>query len=172
MLDAADVTVTASAVDVGGGSSRLVDALLARGHDDVTVLDISETALGLARGRLGAAADRVLWIVGDLDRWTPDRHYDVWHDRAVLHFLTEPVRQSHYLAALTDATTTGSVAVFGCFAPDGPAQCSGLPVVRRSAAPLAEFLGSDWQPVAEEPERHRTPSGGTQSFTWAAFRRR
>jgi hypothetical protein len=97
--------------------------------------------------------------------------FDVWHDRAVLHFLTVAADQDRYRDNLIGAAHPGSVAVFGCFAPDGPTHCSGLPVVRRDSAGLAEFLGADWTMVAEDRESHTTPGGDVQQFTWAAFMR-
>jgi hypothetical protein len=171
MLDAAGVTPRDSVVDVGGGASPLVDALLDRGHRDLTVLDISDIALRVARRRLGEAERGVEWIVTDLLSWSPPRTYGVWHDRAVFHFVTAEADQRRYLAALQAATQTGSAAIFGCFAPDGPDSCSGLPVARHSADDLAAILGNDWTLVATEREHHHTPAGATQPFTWAAFRR-
>jgi trans-aconitate methyltransferase len=171
MLDVAGVTTSTNLVDVGGGTSRLVDELLARGHLDLTVLDISGTALRVARDRLGAAAGRVRWIISDIGAWLPSRRYGAWHDRAVLQFLTTEGDQARYLDTLHAATEPGSVAVIGCFAPDGPTHCSGLPVVRRSAADLSGLLGPEWGMVAEDREQHPTPSGATQWFTWAAFTR-
>jgi hypothetical protein len=114
----------------------------------------------------------VEWVVTDLLSWSPPRTYAVWHDRAVFHFVTAEVDQQRYLATLQSATATGSGAIFGCFAPDGPDSCSGLPVTRHSADDLAAALGNDWDLVATEREDHQTPAGGTQPFTWTAFRRR
>jgi hypothetical protein len=172
MLDAAGVASRSAVIDVGGGASRLADALLARGQEDVTVLDISGAALLVARERLGPDADRVRWITGNVVNWSPDRRYDAWHDRAVLHFLTDADSLVRYLAVLEAATRLGAAAVFGCFAPDGPASCSGLPVARRSAADLAALLGPAWAIVSADRESHPTPEGGVQPFTWAAFTRR
>jgi SAM-dependent methyltransferase len=172
MLDAAGVTADNSVIDVGGGASPLIDALLSRGHRDLTVLDISATALRVARQRLQEAQRSVEWIVTDLLSWSPPRTYVVWHDRAVFHFATTDVDRRRYLTALQAATHSGSAAIFGCFAPDGPDSCSGLPVTRHSADDLAATLGNDWTLVATEREHHQTPAGGTQPFTWAAFRRR
>lgn len=172
MIDAVGVDTTASVVDVGGGTSRLVDTLLARGHADLTVVDVSAAALRIAQQRLGADADKVRWVHTDIRNFAPGRVFDLWHDRAVLHFLTAAVDQSRYRDVLEAASRPGTVAVFGCFAPDGPTHCSGLPVVRRDAADLAEFLGVNWSTVTTERELHVTPSGATQPFTWAAFTRR
>ncbi|SDD80386.1 Methyltransferase domain-containing protein [Actinokineospora iranica] len=171
MFERCAVVPADSVVDVGAGASTLVDALLARGHSDVTVLDISAAGLDTARRRLGPAADRVNWLVRDLLAWRPERTYRVWHDRAVFHFLTTDEARGQYLRVLRAATAPGSVAVFATFAPDGPERCSGLPVARYSAAGLAAVLDAHWLPVADGRERHRTPFGAVQPFTWAAFRR-
>ena len=169
MIDAAGVEATASVVDVGGGTSRLVDSLLVRGHTDLTVVDVSAAALRITQQRLGAAADTVRWVHADIREFAPGRVFDVWHDRAVLHFLTTEDDQHRYREVVDAASRPGTVAVFGCFAPDGPTHCSGLPVVRRDAADLAEFLGDDWARVTTERELHATPGGAVQPFTWAAF---
>ncbi len=171
MLDSAGVAIADSVIDVGGGASHLVDALLARGHPDVTVVDVSARAMEVAQRRLGAAAERVHWIVADLLTWQPARAYRVWHDRALLHFLTAGEARRRYLDVLTAATSSGAVAVLATFAPDGPQQCSGLPVTRYDAAELAALLGQRWQLVASEREEHVTPAGAVQPFTWATLRR-
>ena len=171
MFDACGVTSADSVIDVGGGASTLVDALLARGFAELTVLDVSAAGLRAAQARLGSKADRVCWIEADLLRWYPERRYQVWHDRAVLHFLTaEPDRQ-RYLNTLGAATVPGALAVFATFAADGPQQCSGLPVARYSAEDLAQLLGEEWATVADDREDHVTPAGVVQPFVWAGFRR-
>lgn len=172
MIDAAGVDSTAGVVDIGGGTSRLVDHLLARGHDDLTVVDVSAAALRIAQDRLGDDAAKVRWVHTDIREFSPGRVFDVWHDRAVLHFLTEDVDQRRYRDILDAASRPGTVAVFGCFAPDGPTHCSGLPVMRRDPDDLADFLGAEWSMVARDRERHTTPSGAVQPFTWATFVRR
>ena len=171
MLDTSGITAADGLIDVGGGASRLVDALLARGHIDLTVLDISAAGLHAAQQRLGAAAERVRWVVVDLLTWQPARTYRVWHDRAVFHFLTTEPSRRRYLQVLDTATAADSVAVLATFAPGGPQQCSGLPVARYSARELADLLGEHWLPIENDHEAHVTPAGGVQPFTWAAFRR-
>jgi hypothetical protein len=171
MFDTAGVTNSDSVIDVGGGASVLVDVLISRGFRDVTVLDISANGLDTAKARLRADASRVSWVVTDLLSWRPDRSYRIWHDRAVFHFLTTVEARTKYADTLRNAIDTGSVAVFGCFALDGPESCSGLPVARYDAAGLAEELGPEWTPIAQEREEHCTPGGGTQPFTWVSFRR-
>jgi SAM-dependent methyltransferase len=171
MLDAAGVTAADSVIDVGGGASPLAGTLLARGFRDVTVLDVSAAAIEHARRRLGPQASQVHWLTADIRAWRPPRRFAAWHDRAVFHFLTaEPDRQG-YRRALTAGTAPGAVAVVGCFAPDGPQQCSGLPVARYGPGDLADELRPDWVLVAEDREEHATPAGLTQPFTWAALRR-
>jgi SAM-dependent methyltransferase len=115
-------------IDVGGGSSRLTAALLDAGHSDITVLDLSEAALDLARGRLGPRADMVTWLAADLLTWQPTRQYAIWHDRAVLHFFTDPADRSRYVDNLRAALMSGGHAIIATFAPGGPEHCSGLPV--------------------------------------------
>lgn len=171
MLDAAGVTAADSVIDVGGGASPLAGALLLRGFQDVTVLDVSAAAIEHARRRLGPRAGQVHWLTADIRAWRPVRCFAAWHDRAVFHFLTtEPDRQG-YRRALEAATAPGAVAVVGCFAPGGPLQCSGLPVARYAPGDLAAELGPDWALVAEDREEHITPNGLTQPFTWIAMRR-
>jgi hypothetical protein len=169
LFDALGITSAAAVVDVGAGASRLVDALLDRGFDDLTVLDISEQALTVARDRLGTKADDVEWLVSDLLAWRPEREYDVWHDRAVLHFLVDPDERSRYRVTLEAAIVVGGHVIVGAFAPDGPEQCSGLPVVRYDDRGLGETLGPDFELVHTRRHEHRTPSGAVQPFTWAGF---
>ena len=172
LLDATGVRPTDSVVDVGGGASTLVDALLERGHHDLTVLDISAEGMRTAQQRLGANASQVNWLDADLLTWTPNRTWHVWHDRAVLHFFATDADQQHYLHALDRGTMRGSVAVLATFAPDGPQQCSGLPVARYDVEQLTALLGPTWDLLTKTREEHITPTGATQPFTWAAFRRR
>ena len=170
MLDAAGVSPLDSLIDVGGGSSPLADALLSRAFKDITVLDISVTGMQYARRRLGDRASQVRWLVADVLTWQPERRYQVWHDRAVFHFLTGGEARQQYMHTLHAATTAVAVAVFGCFAPDGPRYCSGLPVARYSPDDLGGELGAQWMLIAQAREQHMTPAGVTQPLTWAAFR--
>lgn len=161
----------ASVIDVGGGSSPLVDALLARGHRDLAVLDLADNGLAISRQRLGAAAEDVEWIVANLLDWHPSRRYDVWHDRAVLHFLTEEDDRASYLETLRSAVELGGHVVIGVFAEDGPEKCSGLAVRRHAPEDLESFLGPDFDAVSSEREMHGTPGGNQQSFNWLTARR-
>ncbi len=134
-------TPASAIIDIGGGASRLVDNLIDRGFDDVTVLDLSEAALEAAKARLGTRADQVHWIVADATIWEPQKAYDIWHDRAAFHFLTEEGDRAAYLARLERAVKVGGYAIIATFALDGPERCSGLPVVRYDPASLGQTLG-------------------------------
>jgi SAM-dependent methyltransferase len=158
-------------LDVGGGGSSLAARLLARGFSDITVLDVSSRALELAREDLGAEAARVHWIARDLLRWSPQRRYDLWHDRAVLHFLVEGAERERYLETLRSATRGGAKVVIGTFAADGPARCSGLPVARYDVDGLASAVGDAFVTRTTRRQEHRTPGGSVQPFTWVAFER-
>jgi len=161
----------ASIVDIGGGASRLVDDLTAKGYTDISVLDVSETALSKAKTRLGTRAPGVSWLVADITEWKPPRSYQVWHDRAVFHFLTDPGQQDAYLAALRAGTHAGSAIIMATFALDGPEKCSGLPVQRYSPPLLAERLGSTFKLVDQAAETHKTPGGAEQRFQYSVLRR-
>jgi trans-aconitate methyltransferase len=171
MLDDCGVGPEHSVVDVGGGSSRLIDHLLRRGHTDLTVVDVSSEALDRAAARVpDAVRARVRWEHTDLLSWHPDRQFDVWHDRAALHFLTRPGDQEAYAELVRTHLGPRGLLVVATFAPDGPKQCSGLDVRRYDAASLARLFGNRLTPVMERREEHRTPWGAVQPFTWAAFR--
>lgn len=158
-------------IDVGGGSSPLAAELLRAGHSDVSVLDLSGAAISLAQRRLGDQADRVRWITADLLAWQPERRYAVWHDRAVLHFFTDPADRARYAETLVDALAPGSCAIIATFAPDGPTRCSGLPVQRYCAEDILTLLGPHFSVVSVHTETHHTPSGRRQPFTWVTARR-
>jgi ubiquinone/menaquinone biosynthesis C-methylase UbiE len=151
-------------VDVGGGASRLVDALLERGLGPVTVLDLAAGALEKARARLGGRASAVTWVVGDVLTWEPDGSFDVWHDRAVFHFMVSREDREVYRAVLRRALRAGGQAVVGTFAPDGPERCSGLPVARYDPESLAAELGPVFRLVETLREEHVTPAGKVQAF--------
>ena len=160
-----------SIIDVGGGASRLVDELLKEGFD-VAVLDLSAAALEVARSRLGAAGEKARWIVADATKWAPDRQYDLWHDRAAFHFLTDPGDRAAYVARLATAVKTGGHAMIATFAPDGPEKCSGLPVVRHDAESLGGALGERFVLIETRRGDHPTPSGAHQAFQFSLFRKR
>jgi 2-polyprenyl-3-methyl-5-hydroxy-6-metoxy-1,4-benzoquinol methylase len=170
LVELARPTSETAIVDIGGGASRLVDSLVARGFNDVTVLDLSEAALNAARRRLGGH-DKVQWIVVDITKWRPTRTYDIWHDRAAFHFLTEPTDRATYVEHLKEAIKPGGHVIIGTFAIDGPERCSGLPVSRYDAASLATELGAEFTLVDARRHEHITPWATTQRFQFCTFRR-
>jgi trans-aconitate methyltransferase len=169
LIDHLQVPKTAPVIDVGGGASTLVDELLARGYVDLTVLDISSTALEIARHRVGEAAP-VRWLCDDIMSWQPEFPYTLWHDRAVFHFLIDPAEQARYLTTMRQALGPAASLVIATFAADGPEHCSGLPVARYDAGDLERLLDG-FTVVASRREEHITPGGAVQPFTWIAARR-
>jgi trans-aconitate methyltransferase len=162
----------AAIIDIGGGASRLADALLERGFRRVTVLDISAAALDLAALRLGRRASEVQWIVDDVTAWEPAQRFDIWHDRGAFHFLIEPADRAAYIARLKQALVPGGYAIIASFATDGPETCSGLPVHRYDAAGLAKELGEEFILLDSRPHDHATPKNARQRFQFSMFRRR
>jgi SAM-dependent methyltransferase len=158
---------TTSVIDIGGGASLLADRLVSAGFVDVSVLDISDTALQIGRARLGDAAP-VTWLCEDLFLWRPTRRYGLWHDRAVFHFLTDRNDRDLYLRLLGTTIEPDGAVVIGTFAADGPERCSGLPVARYSPEALTELLSAGFRVAATGRELHSTPGGVVQPFTWIA----
>ncbi|WP_035710192.1 class I SAM-dependent methyltransferase [Bradyrhizobium genomosp. I (2014)] len=171
MIRAASPNHDAAIIDIGGGASRLVDALLQDGYRDVSVLDLSVNALEVAKKRIGAGASMVDWIVADATSWRPAKSYDVWHDRAAFHFLTDPRDRAAYVERLRSAVASGGQVIIGTFAPDGPEKCSGLPVQRHDSASLAAELGPEFELMETRRETHHTPWNSTQAFQFSRFRR-
>jgi trans-aconitate methyltransferase len=136
----------------------------------VTVLDIAAPALAAAQARLGKKAADVTWEVADITAWLPQRRYDIWHDRAVFHFLITAEQRAAYLRALGQGLAADGLAIIATFAPDGPEKCSGLPVERYDAEKLARTLGPGFRLEASWREEHRTPWGSVQAFTWCVLR--
>jgi SAM-dependent methyltransferase len=164
--------IHAPVLDVGGGSSRLVDALLDRGFTQPFVLDISAAALEKSKRRLASRAPLVRWIVADITSWEPDRQYGAWHDRAVFHFLTTEEQRLAYRSALERAVVSGGTVVIGTFALDGPERCSGLPVQRYSPESLAAELGPAFACSAVRRIDHATRAGKGQRFQFSRFDRK
>jgi SAM-dependent methyltransferase len=171
LIDALGVGKDAAVIDVGAGTSVLVDHLLERGFVDLSVLDVSRAALDQARRRVGDAAP-VEWLCQDLLEWQPECRFDLWHDRALFHFFVTPAARRAYLRTLHAALKTDGSVVLATFAPDGPEFCSGLPVARYSAGKLAQQIGADFEPIQTRREEHLTPTGVMQPYTWIAGRTR
>ena len=160
-----------SIIDVGGGASRLVDALLENGYRTISILDLSEKALSVARARLGPRASEVRWIEADVTRWEPEQKYDLWHDRAAFHFLIDPNDSRAYVERLMQGTSAGAQVIIGTFALDGPERCSGLPVARHDANSLKQALGKAFELEETRPYEHKTPWGSIQRFQFSRFRK-
>ncbi|MBZ5538645.1 MAG: class I SAM-dependent methyltransferase [Acidobacteriia bacterium] len=158
-------------VDVGGGASTLVDELLDRGFERLTVVDLAESSLNIARARLGPRADRVRWLQADARALHLSSPADLWHDRAVFHFLIEPADQEGYLSSLREAVGPGGHVIIATFGPQGPQECSGLRVERYDAGKLSQRLGSEFRLLRSLESLHITPWGSTQQFTYCLFRR-
>jgi trans-aconitate methyltransferase len=171
MIRAAAPDRSAAIIDIGGGASRLADVLLDDGYRNLAVLDLSANALDAAKRRIGPAASAVDWIVADATTWRPARTYDVWHDRAAFHFLTNPRDRAAYVERLRTAVAPGGHVIIATFAPDGPEKCSGLPVQRHDSASLSRELGTDFELVETRAETHHTPWHSTQAFQFSRFRK-
>lgn len=162
----------AAIIDVGGGASTLVDDLLASGYTDLTMLDLSAAALAAARSRLGAMTSKVRWIEADITRaQLPANRYDIWHDRAVFHFLTAAEERAAYVQAVFRAVKPGGHVIVATFAEDGPDKCSGLPVMRYRADQLHDQFGEAFALLRHRKEAHHTPSGTVQQFVYCYCRR-
>lgn len=154
-------------IDVGGGTSVLVDDLLDAGYRNLTVLDLAESALAASRERLGARAASVQWIAADITRADlPAAHFDVWHDRAVFHFLTDPDDRARYVEQVLKSVKPGGYVIVAAFGPGGPVQCSGLDVVRYSPDALHAEFGVPFRLLRHETEIHHTPAGQEQEFVY------
>lgn len=165
------LTPGARVVDVGAGASVLADALIEAGAD-VTLVDISANALAITRERLDARGLDATFVVADVTDWTPTDPYDLWHDRATLHFLVDDAGAHRYVDTATRAVRPGGVAIINTFGPDGPTECSGLPTRRRSTAELTALFAADFDEIDSSLSTHRTPTGATQEFATVTLRRR
>jgi 2-polyprenyl-3-methyl-5-hydroxy-6-metoxy-1,4-benzoquinol methylase len=168
----AHISLTASIIDVGGGASTFVDDLLASGYQNLTVLDLSGAALAVAKNRLSSRAAQVNWLEANVieTEFTPQT-YDVWHDRAVFHFLTSAEERHTYVQAVKRAVKSGGLIIVATFADDGPTKCSGLPIVRYSANALTAEFDDAFALIGHDTETHTTPSGNTQKFIYCFFRK-
>jgi len=166
-IRSASLGLSGAIIDVGGGASTLVDDLLSYGYRDITVLDLSGAALTAAKRRIGPDAERVQWIEADITKASlPVHRFDLWHDRAVFHFLTAAEDREAYVNAVLRSVKPGGHIIMATFAEDGPDQCSGLPVMRYRAAELHSQFGSSFVLVRHEKESHQTPFGTVQQFVY------
>jgi SAM-dependent methyltransferase len=166
------IPVCGRVIDIGGGASTLVDGLLAQHYEQLTVLDLSGAALAAARHRLGPLAEKVHWIEADITRHElPENGFDLWHDRAVFHFLTEPAARAAYVGSVLRAVKPGGYVIVATFADDGPTRCSGLPVARYRPDELHAEFGERFTLLRHEKESHLTPTGAVQSFLYCFCRR-
>lgn len=157
-------------IDVGAGASVLADHLLAADVSTLTLVDLADSALATTKQRLGEKGGQVRWLSGDiLQLPLPNAGYDIWHDRAVFHFMTSAAQRNAYLAQLRQALVPGGLLVIGTFASDGPEKCSGLPVCRYDEQTLTQQFASGFKALSIDYESHVTPSGSTQSFIWGCF---
>ena len=167
LIERTGVGHSSAIIDVGGGESTLADDLSARGYQDITVLDISETAIDVCKNRMGAAAGRIHWLVADVTRTELDNNtYEVWHDRAVFHFLTEPEQRTAYVRNVARSVKRDGHVIVSTFGLEGPMKCSGLDVVRYDAHSLHDQFGARFRLVESSKELHRTPFGTTQQFLY------
>ena len=167
-----EISRHAPIIDVGGGASTLVDHLLDAGYSDVTVLDLAAAACEQARARLAARAQEVDWVISDVMQFRPQRRYRLWHDRAVLHFLTKAADRQRYVNVLRQALEPGGYAVIAAFGPDGPMRCSGLDIRRYNVDLLRQLLGPEFALQSHELENHQTPTGAVQQFLYSCWTRR
>jgi len=171
LIEQSVISRDAPIIDVGGGESTLVDDLLARGFQNVTVLDVSQVAIETTKKRLGQVADRVHWLTADVTQVElQPRAYDVWHDRAVFHFLTRSEQRSAYVRQVALSVKPGGYVIISAFGPEGPTKCSGLDVVRYDADSLHDEFGARFRLVESSKELHETPFGATQQFLYCYCR--
>lgn len=171
LIERTSVSRSAAIIDVGGGESTLVDDLLVRGYQSISVLDISQTAIDASRNRLGNDAERVHWLAGDITNieLEPSK-FEVWHDRAVFQFLTAPSDRAAYVRQVTQAMKHGGHVILGTFGPEGPTRCSGLDVVRYDADSLHSEFGRHFLLLESFKQSHRTPFGTIQQFLYCYCR--
>ncbi len=171
LIERAATDKSASVIDVGGGTSTLVEDLIGRGFHNVTVLDISQVAINLAKRRLGSSAGRVEWLRASVTQADlPTHSFDIWHDRAVFHFLTEPAERHAYVRSVVSAVKPGGHVIVSTFGLHGPTKCSGLDVMRYDAESLHNEFGVRFSLVESSKELHRTPSGASQEFLYCYCR--
>ena len=171
-LEGLELPKTANIIDVGGGDSNLVDALLENGYENIWVLDISEFALEKAKKRLGEKAEKVHWIVSDITEFSTDIKFDFWHDRAVFHFLTEQQNIDKYIAIVTNTMTDNGNFLLGTFSENGPLKCSGLEIKQYSESSMKQTFKHSFETIKCFTENHTTPFNTVQNFQFCGFKKR
>jgi 2-polyprenyl-3-methyl-5-hydroxy-6-metoxy-1,4-benzoquinol methylase len=173
LIEMLNLSADAKIIDIGGGDSLLVDNLLAHGFENISVLDISKRALERAQRRIGQDnAAKVNWIEADVSSFDPEGFYDVWHDRAVFHFLTDTAAVAHYVKIASEHIKKGGYLIIATFAEDGPLKCSGLHIQQYSEESLVSVFAENFEALKIFKEMHKTPSGTEQSFVFALLRRK
>ena len=170
-IEDSGISASSKIIDIGGGDSFLTDTLLSNGFTDVTVLDISETALERAKKRLGEKAKKVKWITGDVNRFTPHEKYDLWHDRAAFHFLTDEDEVQNYVTAAKNAIREEGILIVGIFSENGPEKCSGIEIRRYSQKALSDVFRESFMKLKCLNVDHPTPFNTIQSFTFCSFKK-
>lgn len=172
LIRACNLPKEAAIIDVGGGDSFLAEFLVAQAYKDVTVVDISNNAIERAKERMCEKADEVSWIAADITEFTSERQYDLWHDRATFHFMTNEQQKERYLITLKQAVKPGGYVIMGTFSDQGPEKCSGLEITRYSIADLNKLFEKDFNVISGKNLDHETPSGGKQNFTYCCFQKK
>lgn len=172
LIRSCGVSKDAAIIDVGGGDSFLAEFLVSLGYSDVTVVDISSKAIERAKERMCEKAEEVKWIVADAANFEPERKYDLWHDRAAFHFLTEEGQKKGYLKALHKALKPGGYVIMGTFSDKGPDKCSGLQVQKYSVGDMCKLFEEEFNMLSGKNVDHQTPSGSTQNFTFCSFQKK
>lgn len=171
LCELAGMQSASSVIDIGSGTSRFAARLIEKGLSDIAVLDVSQSALDRSRRQLGPVSERIEWITADVTNWSPDRSYDLWHDRAVFHFLVNAEDRVLYRDRLCRCLLPGGHAIIATFPPDGPEKCSGLPVLRYDPEALRKELGEDFTLIAHRRHMHHTPWGSAQPFQFSLLRK-
>lgn len=170
-IEQAGISKSAKIIDIGGGDSYLPDRLLEKGYTDITVLDISEAALERAKQRLASQADKVKWIVSDVTQFTPTEKYDLWHDRATFHFLTDKKEVQNYFATAQNALKSGGILIIGAFSENGPQKCSGIDIRQYTPNKLSKIFQKGYTQLKCINTDHPTPFNTIQNFTFCSFRK-
>ncbi|MCA9398677.1 MAG: class I SAM-dependent methyltransferase [Candidatus Omnitrophica bacterium] len=172
LIVSTEIDLSARIIDVGAGASVLVDKLLEAGYKDITVLDISSKAIDHAKERLGNRAEQIMWLITDITEFEPSQQYDLWHDRAVFHFLTDTIDRREYIGVLKKSLKPGGHLILSAFSLEGPPKCSGLQVERYDIEKMQGELGDDFEFIASKRESHATPWQAKQEFIYCHFKKK